>query len=249
MKRLSGVLIAGLLMALTALTIAGCGSSGLSVASASNGAEVRVTSGISASGDNSEAIQVEQDGSVEKLLAGKSQHGLTLGDAKAPVELIEYSDLQCPVCKAVSEEVLPHLIKGPVAKGKLKITFRNFTIISPQSVTAATAAIAAGAQGRGWNFIQLFYRNQGTEASGYVTNAFLQAIAVGAGVPDIARWNQERNSAMVRKEVRATTRQAEHFQFTGAPSFAIKGPRTHGLVLLGVPGRIAPLEAAIRKAE
>jgi protein-disulfide isomerase len=225
MKRLSGGLVVGLFMALTALTVAGFG------------------------GGRSEAIQVKQVGSVEKLLAGKSQQGLILGDTKAPVELIEFSDLQCPVCKDYSEQILPHLIKGPVSKGKVKIAFRNFTVISPQSVTAGTAALAAGAQGRGWNFIQLFYRNQGTEASGYVTSAFLKAIAAGAGVPNIALWNQERNSAALKKEVRTTTRQAEGFAFIGAPSFAVEGPGTHGLELLGAPGHIAPLEAAVKRAE
>ena len=88
-----------------------------------------------------------------------------LGDPKAKVELIEYGDLQCPVCKAYSEEVLPQIIENQVKKGKAKLIFRNFTIIGPQSAPAGAAALAAGAQGRGWNYLELFYRNQGKENS------------------------------------------------------------------------------------
>lgn len=66
--------------------------------------------------------------------------------ATAEMTLIEFGDLQCPVCKAYSEEVIPQIISGPVRDGEAKIEFRNFTIISQQSVPAGTAAVAAGEQ-------------------------------------------------------------------------------------------------------
>ncbi len=113
-----------------------------------------------------------------------------LGDPKAPVELVEFGDLQCPVCKAASEEALPPIFDGAVAKGEAKISFRNFIIISEESEPAGAAAIAAGEQGRGWNFIELFYRNQGVERSGYVTDEFLTAIAEGAGVSEHRQMEQ-----------------------------------------------------------
>ena len=57
------------------------------------------------------------------------------------------------------------MIEAKVRSGEAKIEFRNFTIIDEQSGPAGAAAIAAGEQGRGWNFVELFYRNQGTEDS------------------------------------------------------------------------------------
>jgi len=186
---------------------------------------------------------------VEKLLAGIPQEGLTLGDPKAPVELIEYGDLQCPICKEYSEEFLPGLIEGPIKQGQAKMTFRNFTIISEESVPAGTAALAAGAQGRGWNYIELWYRNQGEERSGYVTDEFMTSIAKGAGVEDIPVWNKERNGAKFKEEVEATTAEAGgKLGFTGTPSFAIKGPGTNGLELLGTVQSTAEFEEAINKA-
>ena len=86
---------------------------------------------------------------------------MTLGEPQAKVTLLEFGDLQCPVCKGFAEEIIPDVIDSKVRSGEAKIEFHNFTIINEESVPAGAAAIAAGEQGRGWNFVELFYRNQG----------------------------------------------------------------------------------------
>jgi protein-disulfide isomerase len=184
---------------------------------------------------------------VNRLFAGLPQQGLRLGPAGAPVELIEFGDLQCPVCKGYAEEILPPIIENQVAAGKVRIEFRNFTIIGPQSLDAGAAALAAGQQGRGWNYVELFYRNQGAENSGYADEAFLRAIAKGAGVRDLAKWNHDRKA--LTDYVEKTTRQAQEFGFDGTPSFAIMGPGTQGdWEVLGTPGSTEALEEAIEDA-
>jgi protein-disulfide isomerase len=191
--------------------------------------------------------KLEDVSRVEDALAGIPQKGMVIGEHQARVTLIEFGDLQCPVCKAFSEEVLPTVIVGPVQRGEAKIDFRNFTIISQQSVPAGAAALAAGEQGRGWNYVELFYRNQGEERSGYVTDAFLTALAKGAKVPDVARWNRERKSKRLLDEVARTTREAEEFEFSGTPSFVVKGPR--GTTPIGTPESVEQIEAAISEAQ
>jgi protein-disulfide isomerase len=190
---------------------------------------------------------LEDVGLVEEQLAGIHQHGTVLGDPSAKVTLIEFGDLQCPICKAFSEEVLPSVIAGSVSRGEAKIDFRNYTIISQQSVPAGAAALAAGEQGRGWNFIDIFYRNQGEERSGYVTDSFLTSIAKGAKVPDMARWNRERKSQRLLREVERTTQEAEGYGFEGTPSFYVEGPG--GSESIGTPESMEELEVAIQEAE
>jgi protein-disulfide isomerase len=185
---------------------------------------------------------------VNGQLRGIPQKGMVLGDPGAKAKLLEFGDLQCPVCKGYSEEVLPEVIENQVRKGEARIDFRNYTIIGPQSTPAGAAAIAAGEQGRGWNFVELFYRNQGTEDSGYATDAFLTAIAKGAGVPDIARWNSERKSKRVLGEVAASAAEAEQLGFTGTPSFAVEGPAASGTEAIETPGSAGDLESAIEGA-
>ena len=91
------------------------------------------------------------------------------------------------------DETTPELISGPVSDGDVKLEFRQYLIIGPDSREAAKAALAAGEQDRYWNYVTLFYRNQGVENSGYVTDDFLESVAKGAGVPDLAKWNQDRD--------------------------------------------------------
>lgn len=209
---------------------------------------VIVASSSSDSGSGGDAESVSEISAVDSLLKGIPQEGLVLGKASAPVELIEFGDLQCPICKEYSEEILPEVIENKVKSGKAKIDFRNFPIISQESVPAGAAAIAAGAQGRGWNYIELFYRNQGEERSGYVTDDFMTSIAKGAGVKNIAKWNEARENPQATKEVEATNAEAQKFGFNGTPSFAIKGPSTNGVELLGTLQSPGEFEEAIEDA-
>lgn len=195
---------------------------------------------------------LEGKAEVNRLLKGIEQEGLVLGDQgiilgeqKAPVELIEYGDLQCPVCKGYSEDVLPPIIENQVRKGQVKLIFLNFTIIGHESVAAGAAALAAGKQGRGWNYVELFYRNQGEENSGYVTDEFLKAVAEGAGVKNIAQWEEERKE--LTSPIASSSGDAQALGFEGTPSFVIRGPKT-GLELLGTPESGEALEEAIEKA-
>lgn len=201
--------------------------------------------GSSSGGDASNLVEKPQ---VEKLLAGLPQNGTTLGKASAPVKLYEYGDLQCPICKDYSEEILPEVIENQVKNGKASITFRNFIIIGPQSIPAGEAALAAGAQGKGWSFIETWYRNQGEENSGYATDEFIESMAKYVGVPNLAKWKQEWSSKKYKQQVENTTEQAQNMGFEGTPSFAIKGPKSNGIELLGTPGSTEAIEEAIKKA-
>lgn len=193
--------------------------------------------------------KLEEVATVNKLFTGIPQKDLVLGNPKAPVSLYEYGDLQCPICKAYSENVLPPIIEGKIKSGEVKLEFRNFMIIGEQSLPAGMAALAAGNQGRGWNFLELFYRNQGVENSGYVTEEFIEAIAKGAGIKDMAKFNKERKEKKFEEEANKTTKEAQNFGFTGTPSFAIEGPNSKGLELLGSPGSTAAIEEKIQEVE
>jgi protein-disulfide isomerase len=204
-----------------------------------------VISSGSSGGDSSNIVEAKE---VDRLLAGIPQKGMVLGNSGAKVTVLEFGDLQCPFCRGVSEEVLPQVIENQIRGGEAKIDFRNFTIIGSQSKPAGAAAIAAGEQGRGWNFVELFYRNQGSEDSGYANDEFLTAIARAAGVPDLARWNRARGSQAAIARVEATTAEAENLGFTGTPSFALEGPGASGVETIDTPSSADALESAIENA-
>src|SRR3954452_16958558 len=181
-----------------------------------------------AGGGSGGDTHLEDVGVVKDQLQGIEQRGTVLGDPHAKVKVIEYGDLQCPVCKGFSVDTAPDVIDQVVRKGTASYDFRQWTVIGEaphtQSTLAAKAALAASEQGRYWNYVELFYRNQGTEDSGYVTDPFLTAIAKGAGVPDIAKWNRDRRSGIGDRGLARTTAEAGTLGFTGTPSFVVEGP-------------------------
>jgi protein-disulfide isomerase len=207
-----------------------------------------VVAGSGGGDKGGESSNLSDVGEVNTLLTGIPQTATVLGKPGAPVKMFEYGDLQCPYCKENAETITPPIIENAVRKGEVSLTFRNFIIIGPDSVPAGEAALAAGAQGKAWNFIELWYRNQGEENSGYVTEEFIESIGKGAGIPNLAQWNEERKSKKYKKTLEETTKQAQKIGFEGTPSFAVEGPNSKGLELVGTPESTGQLEEAIEKA-
>jgi protein-disulfide isomerase len=117
-----------------------------------------------------------------EMLAGIPQSGIHLGSPSAPVRLVEFADLQCPFCREYTLQTLPQLVQDYVRSGKVRMEFRDLAFLGKDSVTAGRRAAAAGEQNKLWNFIDVFYYNQGEENSGYVTPSFLRTIDKAAGV-------------------------------------------------------------------
>jgi protein-disulfide isomerase len=201
---------------------------------------------ISQSGDKGGDSAVEGVDEVSAQLEGIPQRGHFLGAAGARVTVVEFGDLQCPVCKEYSTSVVAPLIAGAVREERAKLEFRHWAIVGPQSRDAAAAAYAAAEQNRYWSFIELYYDNQGIENSGYVTDEFLRSIAEGAGVPDLARWEKDRSADRWSAALAKAEDQAAGFGFTGTPSFLVIGP--NGTQAVGTPHSTADIEAAISRA-
>src|SRR4051794_10011141 len=111
------------------------------------------------------------------MLAGIPQNGIVLGNAKAPVRVIEFADLQCPFCRNYALNTMPSLVKDYVRPGKVRMEFRSLAFIGDDSVRAARVAEAAAQQNKLWNFVDLAYFNQGKENSGWANDAALKRLA------------------------------------------------------------------------
>jgi protein-disulfide isomerase len=161
---------------------------------------------------------------VTALLGGIPQNGDVLGDPKAPVTLQYFGDLQCPVCKTFTIGALPSLVQQWVRGHKLKIEFRAEESATREPETFKTqqvAALAAGKQQKMWNFVEIFYRQQGEEASGYVTESYLQGLAQQVPGLSLTQWTTERNNPELANQVASDQQAANAAGFTGTPSFLI----------------------------
>ncbi|MGN6190138.1 MAG: DsbA family protein [Conexibacter sp.] len=167
----------------------------------------------------------ELPGQVESnaRFAGIPQQGITLGNPRAPVTMVEFADLQCPFCRQYTETVMPTLVAQYVRSGKVKMVFRNVTIIDQDSHLAAEMAAAAGLQNKLWQYIDIFYANQGEEHSGYITDAFLQKIGRAVTGLNVSRAMIDRKLPKIQTQLTEAQTQMQLNGFQGTPSFLV-GP-------------------------
>jgi protein-disulfide isomerase len=114
---------------------------------------------------------------VDALFKGIPQSGLTLGSPSAKVTLTEYIDLQCPYCRQFETQVMPGVVTRYVRTGKVKVVARPLAFIGPDSIRGRNAMIAAGAQGKAFNFAELLYDNQRTENTGWLDDGMVASAA------------------------------------------------------------------------
>jgi protein-disulfide isomerase len=160
-------------------------------------------------------------GSATTLLGGIPQAGLTLGRPSAPVTLVEYNDMQCPVCREYTSAVFPTLVQRYVRTGKVRMEMRLQSFIGPDSVTGARAVAAAGRQNRAWTFADTFYTSQQQENSGYVTDGFLRSIAAATPGLNADRLLTDMSGAAAKRAVSQGSADFDAHRLSGTPSFLI----------------------------
>lgn len=101
-----------------------------------------------------------QDSGSKNVNVEVTDEDTYLGNKDAKVTLVEYSDFQCPACKAF-EDIVKQLRESYSAED-LKIVYRHFPLrsIHPNADLAAQAAEAAGEEGKFWEMKDLLFKNQ-----------------------------------------------------------------------------------------
>lgn len=77
----------------------------------------------------------------------------SLGNARAPVTMIEFTDLQCPFCRRFQTSTFAEIEKDYIDTGKLRFIARSLPLpMHAYALGAAEAARCAGDQGKFWQF-------------------------------------------------------------------------------------------------
>jgi protein-disulfide isomerase len=227
MLQLGGALAAAVVIVVIAIAVSSGGSK----------------TGGSATGSAAGATQAQQ------LLNGIPQSGNVLGNPNAPITLMEFADLQCPFCRQYTEQVFPSIVAKYVRTGKVKMVFRNYVFIGPDSLTAARAAEAAGQQNKLWNFIDVFYANQGSENTNYVSDKFIQKI--GSAVPglDVQKLLAGRADPKNDQAISLARQDAAAKGINSTPTFLLqKGTGTQQQLPSSVNFDVGAFSAALDKA-
>jgi protein-disulfide isomerase len=154
-------------------------------------------------------------------IAGIPQNGTVLGNPQATVRLLQFEDLQCPICQKYTADAFPAIVEEYVKPGRVKIDFRGLAFLGPDSDKALRIAIAAGLQNKLWDVVGLFYEQQGEENSGWVTDAKIDQILAQVPGLDAAKVKVDAQGAAVNKEIAAVQAEATALSVQGTPWFYI----------------------------
>ena len=108
-----------------------------------------------------ELSDMMKDPLAENLAQIRITDAPALGDPKAPVTIVEYSDFECPICRSLHDTLRNILPNYP---GKVRVIFKDFPLdqIHPWARTAAVAGRCAYQQKPEafWKLYDLIYDNQ-----------------------------------------------------------------------------------------
>ncbi len=181
---------------------------------------------------------------VLAMLDGIPQSGTVLGDPNAPVTVVVFDDLECPLCRAFAlgeAGGLPMLIQRDVREGRVKIDYRSFCTATCNGPgrrvfdTQQVAAYAAGAQHLFWDYAQLFYNEEGQEDTGYVTPRYLNGLAEQIPRLNLKSWQTDRSNPAFLSQLRADVAAANSAGIIGTPTVIVEGPRGSKHVLGSLP--------------
>jgi protein-disulfide isomerase len=142
----------------------------------------------------------------------------SIGPADAPVVIVEFFDYRCGYCRAAQEWV------GDVIRDRrdVRVVFKEFPILSQESMEAARASIAALPQGRYWAFHRALMN-----FTGDLSSERIDALARESGI-DVARMRREMGREEITTLLEETRAHAIDLDNTATPLFLINGEMIAG---------------------
>jgi protein-disulfide isomerase len=137
------------------------------------------------------------------------------GPANAPIELVEFSDFQCPFCYRSFPTVKQVM---DTYSGKVRFVYRNYPLPNhPNARPAAEAAQCAHEQGQFWPYHDRLFADQSK-----LSDTDLKAAAAALGL-DAGRFNACLDSHKYQARVEADTKAGNEAGVNGTPAFFING--------------------------
>lgn len=222
------------------------GAAAIAIAAVAAALAFALTGGSSSSSPETTSSTLPDAASALSVFKGIPQQGNVLGKPNAPVTMVEYIDLQCPVCRVFETDVMPTIVQRFVKTGKVRVIARPIAFIGPDSVRGRLAALAAGRQNHFFDFTQLVYFNQGSENTGWLDDAFVRSAYASIPGLEVATAEKARTGRAIADEANAFDSQANADQVQRTPTVLV-GKSGSGLRVVASPD-VAPLSAAIQNA-
>jgi protein-disulfide isomerase len=191
-----------------------------------------VYAGLSSGNRTGQGGAAAGQSSTHSAAAPTSANEPYLGSPHAPLTLYYWRDFQCPFCAKFDTQTLPALVSEYVNTGKLRVVFKDFVFLGPDSETAAemSRAVWASASSSYDQWQQSIYASQGKENSGWASEQNLLTITAtipGVDVNKVIALMNE-NSSTYRTAANTDYVEGQQFGISATPGFWINGQSFSG---------------------
>lgn len=168
--------------------------------------------------------QIQPEGPAKVTMNTFLENGSPiLGDSNAPITLVEFGDYQCHFCNVFFHSTEEDILKNYVETGKVRMIFKDFNIIGPDSINASHGAHCANDQGLFWEYHDILYSNWTGENNGWASSENLLKFAQEIGL-DIDKWSECMINGEHSQIIVASNDDARSLDLTGTPAFFVIGP-------------------------
>ncbi|OGM25633.1 hypothetical protein A3D00_02705 [Candidatus Woesebacteria bacterium RIFCSPHIGHO2_02_FULL_38_9] len=156
----------------------------------------------------------------------KSQGEPFIGKNDAPVTMAYWRDFQCPFCQRFEQDTLSELVTKYVTTGKLRIIFKDFQFLGPDSQTVGLVARAVWevAPDKFYDWQKYIFDHQGTENSGWGTKDKLMVMTkavLGSSQANKVSSLADQKKAEYQKAIDDDKTEGGKFGVTGTPGFVL----------------------------
>jgi protein-disulfide isomerase len=170
------------------------------------------------------------DLTTDPLAANIAKFNLTnapvLGDPKATITIVEYSDFECPVCRSLHDALRGLLPKYP----QVKVVFKDFPLeaLHPWARTAAIAGRCAYQQDPKafWKLYDLIYDNQDVISASNAWDKMLDY--AGRSGLNVDTFKSCMSSPQASGEVDASLSNGKELDVRSTPTLFVNGRRING---------------------
>ena len=146
-----------------------------------------------------------------------------LGDANAPLTIVEFSDFECSYCRRFHEQVFPQLKRKYIDTGLVRFVHKDLPLpFHPHALPAAAAARCAGEQNRYWEVYSALFDQQNCLSCKGVL-----AIAAGQDV-DTTKLKICMERKVSIAEINANRSEASLHNIRATPTFVIGPTQSNG---------------------
>ncbi|MCZ8548191.1 DsbA family protein [Mesorhizobium qingshengii] len=159
------------------------------------------------------------------------------GNVSGDVTMAEFFDYNCPYCR----QVAPIMAQAVADDPQLRIVYKEFPILGPDSVFAAKAALAAQRQNKYAQFHKALY-----DARTRVTEAVVLKVAAEIGL-DIPRLKTDMQLPEIQAAIEKNTQLAQALGITGTPGFVVGDQIFPGATDLATMKKLIEQTRAVQK--